>query len=571
MKILQLRKNDRVYIATIVCFVILMFVTMVSANYSQFIWLITNNLVGVAVTFMMLSVYPVRDFLKPFYIVWTVLGIAATIFGNSYWYTHQVGHLLYKWITVPLNIWFLGAVVFKFIEEACIRKSFRVTLSKWEFAFIPCMLLMLLSSSNTVWPLYYLIIFFLLWHTPFSKEQKHSALLGMLDGILLGVAILQICAFFYSPYLEVRYTGIYNNCNRTACLYLVVLAALIGKSHIYRISRGSESSDGKQDKRLWIIDWFVALVFAFIFYTGSRTGMIGAVLIMLISYYFSERRFFKQGIKKLIVKTLVYLGMTVLIIPILYFPIRYLPEVTQFAKIAAKNLIIGKDEVYQPVGGIGFTEAVTNPVIRVFGRNLSAHSEENTIAGADETANETKTEENNVVNEIEPDPSGKYYILEYEFRCYPERGIYTTKVPKSIYSGIKTIDYRICIAAALIDQMNISGHLDDEIIMSIRSDVPNAYDFNLNNEQNYIIHYLYIYGVPIGILVLMLMVSELVYLIRRSLSGRSDGAIWLLLISVYFIYGLTEIVWVPGQIEQLLLLFAPLFFEKYDSCVITEK
>ena len=62
------------------------------------------------------------------------------------------------------------------------------------------------------------------------------------------------------------------------------------------------------------------------------------------------------------------------------------------------------------------------------------------------------------------------------------------------------------------------------------------------------------------------MIFEVVYLIRRSLSGKSDGTIMLLLISVYFIYGLTEIVWVPGQIEQLLLFFAPLFFEKYDSC-----
>ena len=70
MKVLGFMKKERVYIATVVCFVLLMFVTMVSANYSQYIWLITNNLVGAAVAIMMLSVDPVRDFLKPFYIIW---------------------------------------------------------------------------------------------------------------------------------------------------------------------------------------------------------------------------------------------------------------------------------------------------------------------------------------------------------------------------------------------------------------------------------------------------------------------------------------------------------------------
>ena len=573
MKILKLKKNDRVYIATVVCFVLLMFVTNVSANCSQYIWLITNNLVGVAVTFMMLSIYPIRDFLKPFYIIWTFLGIGATIGGFYFWYTHQVGNLLYEWTTVPLNIWFLGAVVFKFIEEVFIRKSFKVALSKWEFVFVPCMLLMLISSSNTVWPLYYLIIFFLLWHTPFSKRQKNSALIGMIDGILLGVIILQAWAFFFSPYLEVRYTGIYGNCNRTACLYLVILAALIGKRHIYRITHESESLNCKEkkDNTIRIIDWIMALVFAFIYYTGSRTGMLGAVLIMLINYYFSEHRFFRHGIRKLIVKNLAYLAMTVVIIPFLYFPIRYIPEVTQFAKIAAKNLLLGREESYQPVGGVGFSEAVTNPVIRLFERNRSVADDGEDVPDVDKISDVGDSEEKTDIIEIEHDSSGKYYNLVYEFKYYPERGTYTTKVPRIIYPGILSVDYRVSIAAALIDQMNLTGHLDDEVIMRIRSDVPNAYEVYSNNEQNYIIHYLYVYGVPIGILVIILMISEMVYLIRRSLSGRSDGTIWLLLISVYFIYGLTEIVWVPGQIEQLLLFFAPLFFEKYDSCVIAEK
>lgn len=567
----KLKKLDRVYIATIACFILLMYVSKVSANASQYIWLITNNLVGVAVTFIMLAVYPVKDFLRPFYIIWTVLGIAGTIGGYFFWYAHQVDFLVYACVTVPLNIWFLGAVVFKYIEEVFIRKSFKITISKWEPVYIVCMLLMVLSLSNTFWPFYYLIIFLLLWHTPFSHEQRHNVLVGIVDGLIVGIAILQCYAFIYTPYLEVRYIGVYNNCNRNSCLYLVALVALLAKKHIYRVSHAGDvqEKNEKAGKELFIFDCFTALIFAFIFYTGSRTGILGAALIMLIYYFFSEYRFFKSGIKKLTVKTAVYLAMALVMVPILYFPIRYLPEIRPFVRVVAKNIIKGTDAPFHPVGGVDFRSAVTYPFERFFESNRRASvEEEETI---DEQTSVSEIDDENVqvseVVEIEPDPSGRCYTLKYDFMYYPERGWFTVRVPKNIYIGLNTIDCRINIAAALIDQMNFVGHKDNEIILRIWSDVPSTYEVFSNNEQNIALHYLYVYGVPIGMLVLILMLAEVVYLIRRSLGGKSDGTVFLLLVSVYFIFGITEIVWVPGQIEQLLLFFAPLFFDSFDSAV----
>ena len=102
-KLSSLHKLEKVRIATIACFILLMYVSKMSANVSQYIWLITNNLVGVAVTLIMLSVYPVRDFIRPFYIIWTVLGIASTIGGYFFWYAHQVDFLVYACVTIPLN------------------------------------------------------------------------------------------------------------------------------------------------------------------------------------------------------------------------------------------------------------------------------------------------------------------------------------------------------------------------------------------------------------------------------------------------------------------------------------
>ena len=167
---------------------------------------------------------------------------------------------------------------------------------------------------------------------------------------------------------------------------------------------------------------------------------------------------------------------------------------------------------------------------------------------------------------VSVDADEKNYVLEYEYAYYPERGIYTRKMPKWIYTGMNAIDCRINISAALIDQMNLVGHLDDEIVMHIQSDVPSTPEVWSYNEQNFIVHYLFVYGVPIGTFVCLLMLAELIYLIRRSLRKKGDGIIFLMLVSVYFIFGITEIVWVPGQLEQILLFFAPLFFTEYDNC-----
>ncbi len=566
VNISKFRKLDKVRIATIVCFILLMYISKVSANASQYIWLITNNLVGVAVTFIMLSIYPLKDFLRPFYTIWTVLGIAGTIGGYFFWYAHQVDFRIYACVTIPLNIWFLGAAVFKYIEEIVIKKSIKISTSKWEPIYIVCMLLMLISFSNTIWPIYYLIIFLLLWHTPFSHEQKHSVLLGILDGIILGFLLLQCYALLYIPYLDVRYGGVMNNSNRNACLYLVALVAVLAKKHICNLSHlGEVIGDNKRTGRFFsVYDCFVSLLFAFIFFTGSRTGILGAALIMMLYYFFSEYRFFQRKVKKLIVKSLLYLAMTLVIIPILYFPIRYLPEIKPCIKTVAKNIIRGTDEPFRPVGGVSFKYAITNPLIRFFEKNRNVDNIDEQLDDI-ETGSDDKDVSDIIV--IESDESGKYYTLMYSFMYYPERGIYSTKVPKQLYVGLNTIDCRINIAAALADQMNLVGHKDDEVILQIRSDVPSTPEVYSNNEQNFMIHYLYVYGVPIGILALVLMISEVVYLIRRSFSGKSDGTILLLLISVYFIFGLTEIVWVPGQIEQLLLFFAPLFFDKYDSAI----
>ena len=115
-------KTDHKKIASIICFTLLMSIDKVVGTESQFIWLITNNLVGIAFSLIIISSFEFRSFLKPFYIICSVAGIISVIGGYVFWYTHQVGHIMGYWITVPLNIWILGSLFFKFIERIILFK-----------------------------------------------------------------------------------------------------------------------------------------------------------------------------------------------------------------------------------------------------------------------------------------------------------------------------------------------------------------------------------------------------------------------------------------------------------------
>lgn len=552
-KTIEWIKANKIRSVTAFCFIMLMFINKVVANESQYIWLITNNLVGPAVVLVILSIYSVKDFKKPFYIIWTVLGILGTIGGYVFWYTHQVGHLIYACVTVPLNIWILGGALIKFSEEIVLRKTFRISIFKWEIPVIVCLLLMFFSRSETVWPIYYLLIFLLLWHTPFSYTDRIQVFYGMMDGILVGFILLQISAFINTPYSVPRYRGVFWNCNRNACLYLLALASVLGKAFICRLKM--KETGCKISRQVYLYGCFSSMLVAMIIYTGSRTGLI-SVFLMAILYFWCERRSCNVNIRSLFVKSIIYGILAVMFVPLMYFPIRYLPELKPRARVIVKNLIKGTDDTYEPVQVLGFSEALSFNLLRYFEKNVS----EAVVATEQGNAD---VQENFWLYGV--DESGKYRTLNYEYIYYPERGIYITHVPSFIYSGLNAIDSRINIYAALTDQMNLWGHLDSEVMLDIRSDVPSAAECSSYNEQNVAIHYLYIYGVPIGIFVCILMLSELIWLIRGSIRGKSNSMVLLMFVSVYFIFGITEIVWVPGQIEQLMLFFAPLFLISCDG------
>ncbi len=571
-------------VITAICIVCLMLIDLKAANDSWYIWLITDNLVGVVIAFIIFSAYPVREFTKPFYIIWSILGVLGEIGGYVFWYTHQIGHVMGYWITIPLNVWILGLAFFKYAEKIFITKELKIHFAKWEYLFIACMLLMIISKSDYVWPLYFLIIFLMLWHSPFSSVDRMHVFKGVLDGILAGFIVLQGKAFLFKGYGLVRYTGAYWNSNRNGALYLLVLTMFLARVLLCKRERSEIDENGDSSgiaKRLTIkvmINVLMSSVMsAFILYTGSRTSLIGMIIIIVFYYLFGERKIAQEKHGKIAKQFIIYAISFVIAVPLLYYPICYLPIIRSAIRNEIKNIVKGTDI---PISlsnenSVQFNEALDNMVLRYLKSDIKSPdqtsalnesvSNPESVYAADsnsEGADVVVEEESPYVFDLDSyADDGKNYVVEYYYVYYPERGKGIFFVPRKFYGGLTSLNVRLNMYFALIHNMNLAGHDSSEVFMVLSSNAPGEKVSWINNEQNFIIHYLYCYGVPVGMFFCILILAALIYMIRRALLGKIEAFVFAMFYLVYILTGLMEVVWVPGQIELILLFFAPLFFD----------
>lgn len=573
-------KRETKRIIAAICMICLLLIDVKAANDSWYIWLITDNFVGIVVAFIMFSAYPLKEFTKPFYIIWSLLGIFGEIGGYLFWYTHQIGHVMGYWITIPLNIWILGLVFFKYIEKIFVTKELKIEIAKWEWAFIACMLLMLASKSDYVWPVYFLIIFLMLWHSPFTDLDKEYIFKGILDGILVSFVLLQGKAFLFKGYSLVRYTGAYWNSNRNGAFYLLVLTVFLARILLNKKEKANISGKTESGKRIRFINVSIiadilmsSVMAAFIMYTGSRTSLIGMLIIMLFYYLVGERKIGQEKWKKIALQIAVFVTAFILAIPLIYYPICYLSIFRVAVRTEIKNIVKGTDySISLSNGGsVQLEEALDNMILRYLRSDVkevdeSSSAEENYYI-SDEAEDDiviseaAANEASEFVFDLEGSKKENSYVIQYYFTQYPERGRFELFVPKKLYGGFVSFNSRVNIIFALASNFNLVGHDSSEVFLYMDSDAPGQYAYWVYNEQNFILHYLYAYGVPIGSFFCILILFGLVYLIRNALKGKVEAFVFAMFYLVFILTGFMEVVWVPGQIVLVLLFFAPLFFD----------
>ena len=147
------------------------------------------------------------------------------------------------------------------------------------------MLLMIFSKSDYIWPWCYFIMFGCFYLTDFTAEEQEDMYQGIMNGVILAFFAFQGYCCVFRPYDQVRYIGIYNNCNLNGLFYLEVLAAIFGK--ILYVTKENKH-------KFWRVYYWLGagVVYSFLFMTIGRTAwMVSFVLgLIFLGFYQSEKR-----------------------------------------------------------------------------------------------------------------------------------------------------------------------------------------------------------------------------------------------------------------------------------------
>lgn len=281
-------------------------------------WLETfRDLTGVVVAVIIISHYRISDWerWKLIYLLWTgfsIIGGTAAFF----WGIHN-RPFLNDWAVIILDVVLFGYILLHVFLEIVIEKRYPRINKRFAAVWAVMMILMLISRSDYIWPLCYLVMFGCLMLTDFTDREQEDIFHGMLNGIILGFFCLQGLCFVFRPYDRVRYQGIYHNCNLNGLFYLAVLAAALTKL-IYTYKR----------KGAWWLKLYYWLgcgtVISFLFLNIGRSAWITAFILVLVGLWMLGKtkaagRFWRNAAVMLLCACLTF--------PLCFGAVRYLPPV----------------------------------------------------------------------------------------------------------------------------------------------------------------------------------------------------------------------------------------------------
>lgn len=497
------------------CFIAFMVIDWTRGSQVGSTWAWTVNMTGVVMAVILFSACSPKEFMKPVYMAYSAVCIAALLLSYYWWNLHQAAIYRDKLLTAVINIWLLGIFVIKMLLDVAIYKTKKLHFTKTEILAAVMLLWMLFSKNEDIWPVWYLVMFGLFYHTEYSREDLNALKTGMLNGIIAAFFMLQGAAFVFRPFDDPhhRYCGIYANCNINAMFYGIVWIAFLVKLYDIRQSR-----DKKWKEVLCFI--FVGAVTAFSFLTISKTAWISMLTVGFLYVIFADFHHLEYKAGKMLEKLVLYVAVTLICIPVVYGAVRYLPPVFhhpvwydgEYSEDRVHSWDPWDSEKY--VSWEEFSEGTISrikPYIQVvFGKYRSGIM---TVQAAGAKEGEQR-------RIIESEDFSSMYGRILVWRFYLRNG-------------------------NLIGHSSTEGHYD--------------LGFYVWHAQNMFVQLWYYYGIPSAVLFLVILFMLIVISIKETVKNKGEELAGLLYFVFFGMYGLFEATWYPGQIILLLAFFMPIF------------
>ena len=486
------------------CFLALNYIEYLCANKAGNVWKTAANCTGLVIMVIVFSQLPIRQFLKPVYYGYTVLCMAAIGLIYLHWRQHIGEYCFGQMATAVMNVWWLGMAVPWFFRKVIEEKTLKLRIGALGWTWILFAVWSVISVAGRWWPVWYLLMFGTFYLTRFSREDKEALTRAMVDGTIASFFILQTFAYLFRPYDRTRYHGAFVNSNMMALYYLIIYCMVLVKLHLLH---------AKGAKWGWKLFYGVgaAGLLGFQFLTICRTSWVCSIVITLYYGWTVLHRTWGEKIRKVVLRGCALGLSAVVLFPVVFWTVRWLPT-------------IHPHPIWHP------GEWQTDSVFSWDPPDSEKYVE------MDEFLEDAL---GRIVNVLKLLQSRNPFVLHAYARA-------EDVIPEPDYDWQRSsLTVRKVFFQTYWEHATWLGHPEED----------GHYVFGESgvymwHSQNLWIQMVYYFGYPAGILVFLMLALSLWKALKKAGTLREDSyailpiIIWL----VYFMFGLVEVVWNPGQL-----------------------
>lgn len=519
-----------------ICFICFALIDWCRGSQNWMNWATMNNLTGVFMSLLMMSHFRWKEESKKPYLIWLALWLAGSMTGYVIWYMTPWAIFETQYWTGAVSVCFVGIVALRVFRE---RKQLEVRFSGFPvlvLSFLVMSLLMSFSPMGEIWPAWYFVLFGLFYLIPYSAEERRELWKGMADGQIIAFFILQIIAYGFRPYDEVRYEGMYVNCNMNALFYLLTYIALLYRSHVLRWQEKREGVMITRKRMLAkiFLRILTAGIWGFVLLTMTRTAMIMLVVLTALYGVVEFVVLYRESPWKIYLRTFNLVLGAIVLFPMVYLTVRWLPTILHHPIWFGGDYSINKVHSFDPADSEKYVswEEVLEELLGRMGVGLLY------------TSSQPDTPETEMPLLASTQVTAE--MLQSSDRVVWQEELLEGNDRKN--SG----KVRLQIWKLYLKNMNLTGHELEDGYFQITP------GYHAWHAQNVFLQVGFYYGAIAGVLLIVLTVGvglQAVKLIPRK--SRCEDILPLLIGLLFVAYGMSESVWYPGQMILLLIYMIP--------------
>ncbi len=506
------------------CFFALCIIDWAKTSLNGRMQMTATNMTGIVVAIIIFSSFDIKKLKNWSYYIWLMCSVTLIPFGTKV----ALKHIPYKGqiITASINIAIYGFVLIYLIKECLVTKKVKDVKLHILALWLLMLFSMFVSVNENIWPVWYAVVFGAFYILDFdTNEYLH---VSIVDGIIIGFFVIQGVALLFRPYDVVRYVGLYVNPNMNSLFYLMSYSAFLCKWFLLKIGR-------KHLIYRIFTCLFAGAMYGFCIFTGSKTAILSMILAT-IPFCMVSMKLHKNRILSFF-RHWIILGMVgMMSIPIVYGAIRYIPTIHLHPLYFEGEYSILKVQPGEPRDSdkyITFVEAMDTNLGRFMYRIPQVMKYFDSIVTLRVHAAELD------------DTQEKEYIFSIE----------------EYASGVDPIRLRYEIHKYFFTHLNLIGHKNDY------EGAPIRVDYTAPHAHNVFLQMAFLYGVPSGILFIIMNILFFPTIFFLIKSGEFYKAcIISCFIIAFMTFGFFEIDWMCGQLPFTLLfvLFRDVVKSKMD-------